>query len=430
MRSAELTLTGFVHDVCSAIHPWPLASPYLRTLPLAEHGAEVIHSEAPLAHPFDDGTAVLLERSVDDTASALGTDGRAYRRLMAPFVRSADSLLAGALAPPVPPRRPLALARLGAIGIRSAAGLARSRFEGERARGLFGGLAAHSLLSLRAPVSASFGIMLATVGHAYGWPLVRGGSQRLADSLIACLSELGGEVELGRRVESLDELPPTGAVLLDLAPRGIAQVAGSRLPARYLRKLGRYRYGPGVFKVDWALDGPVPWAAPECGRAATVHLGAKLDEIMASEEAVARGEVPDRPFVLLAQQTLFDPSRAPEGKHTLWGYCHVPNGSGVDMTETIERQIERFAPGFRELVLARSVLGPAELERYNPNYVGGDINGGLQDLRQLVARPAFRLVPYRTPARGVYICSSSTPPGGGVHGMCGYLAARAALRRL
>jgi phytoene dehydrogenase-like protein len=345
-------------------------------------------------------------------------------------VRSADSLLAGALAPPLPPRRPLSLARLGAIGIRSAAGLARARFDGERARGLFAGLAAHSLLSLRAPISASFGIMLATVGHAFGWPLVRGGSQRLADSLVSVLRSLGGEVETGRRVESLDELPPSAAVLLDLSPRGIARVAGSRLPDRYLKRLGRFRYGPGIFKIDWALDGPVPWSAPECKRAATVHLGATLDEIVASEEAVARGEVPQRPFVLLAQQSLFDPSRAPEGKHTLWGYCHVPSGSDIDMTETIERQIERFAPGFRDLVLERHVMGPDALERYNPNYVGGDINGGLQDLRQLVARPVFRLVPYKTPARGVYICSSSTPPGGGVHGMCGYLAARAALRGL
>jgi phytoene dehydrogenase-like protein len=429
MRSAELTLPGFVHDVCSAIQPWPLASPFLRTLPLDEHGAELLHPAAPLAHPFDDGTAVLLERSVDDTAAQLGPDARAYRRLMAPFVRSADVLLAGALAPPVPPRRPLALARLGATGIRSAAGLARSQFDGERARGLFAGLAAHSMLSLRAPISASFGIMLATVGHAYGWPLVRGGSQRLASSLVSYLASLGGEVETGRPVASLEELPAARAVLFDLAPRGLSDVAGSRLPARYLRRLTRYRYGPGAFKLDWALDGPVPWTAPECARAATVHLGATLDEIVASEGAVARGEIPETPFVLLAQQSLFDPSRAPRGKHTLWGYCHVPNGSTVDMTEAIERQIERFAPGFRDLVLARNVMDPGALEGYNPNYVGGDINGGLQDLRQLVARPVARLVPYSTPAAGVYICSSSTPPGGGVHGMCGYLAARAALRR-
>ncbi|HYM63532.1 MAG TPA: NAD(P)/FAD-dependent oxidoreductase [Gaiellaceae bacterium] len=430
MRSAELTLPGFVHDVCSAIHPWPLASPFLRTLPLAEHGAELIHPPAPLAHPFDDGTAAVLERSVDKTGATLGVDGRAYVRLMGPFVRSADRLLAGALGPALPPRHPLALARLGRIGIGSAAGLARSRFEGEKARGLFAGMAAHSMLSLRAPISAAFGIMLGAVGHAYGWPLVRGGSQRLADSLVSYLASLGGEVVTERRVESLEELPPTRAVLLDLTPRGLAQVAGSRLPARYLRRLARYRYGPGVFKIDWALAGPVPWTASECTRAATVHLGATLDEIVASEDAVARGEHPDRPYVLLAQQSLFDPSRVPDGKHTLWGYCHVPNGSTADMTEAVERQVERFAPGFRDLVLARSVMGPAEVERYNPNYVGGDINGGLQDLRQLFARPAPRIDPYSTPAPGVYICSSSTPPGGGVHGMCGYFAARSALSSL
>jgi phytoene dehydrogenase-like protein len=272
--------------------------------------------------------------------------------------------------------------------------------------------------------------MLATVGHAYGWPLVRGGSQQLADSLVSVLRSLGGEVETGRRVESLDDLPRAGAVLLDLAPRGIATVAGSRLPDRYLRRLGRFRYGPGIFKVDWALDAPVPWRAPECARAATVHLGATLDEIVASREAVARGEAPERPYVLLAQQSLFDASRAPEGKHTLWGYCQVPSGSTADMTDAIERQIERFAPGFRDVVLARNTMSPAALEAYNPNYVGGDINGGLQDVRQLVARPVARLVPYSTPAKGVYICSSSTPPGGGVHGMCGYHAARAALRRM
>jgi phytoene dehydrogenase-like protein len=391
---------------------------------------ELVHPPAPLAHPFDDGTAAVLERSVAETAAALGADGKAYGRLFGPFVRSADALLAGALAPPLPPRHPLVLARLGLHGLRSAARLAGSRFEDEKARGLFAGLAAHSMLSLRAPVSASFGLMLGTVAHAHGWPVVRGGSQRLAEGLVAHLRSLGGEVETGRPVESLDELPPARALLLDLAPRGLARVAGQRLPARYLRRLERFRYGPGVFKLDWALDGPVPWQSPDCGRAATVHLGPTFEEIVASEDAVARGEHPERPFVLLAQQSLFDPSRAPEGKHTLWGYCHVPNGSTVDMTERIESQVERFAPGFRDRVLARSVMAPADVERHNPNYVGGDINGGLQDLRQLFARPAPRLVPYSTPARGIYLCSSSTPPGGGVHGMCGYLAARAALRRL
>jgi phytoene dehydrogenase-like protein len=429
-RSAELTLPGFVHDVCSAIHPWPAASPFLRTLPLDEHGVELVHPPAPLAHPFDDGSAVLLERSVGATAAGLGRDAGAYNRLVGPFVREADDLLNGALAPPLPPRHPVALARLGLHGLRSAAGLARSRFAEEPARALFAGLAAHSMLSLRAPASASFGIMLAVVGHAFGWPVVRGGSQKLADGLLSHLRLLGGKVETGRSVGSLAELPPARAVLLDLTPRALLHVADSRLSSRYARRLERYRYGPGAFKVDWALDGPVPWRSPECARAATVHVGGTLAEIAESEHSVSRGEHPERPFVLVAQQSLFDQSRAPRGKQALWGYCHVPNGSTFDMLERIERQIERFAPGFGDLVLARSIRSPAEFERYNPNYVGGDINGGLQDLRQLLARPAPRLVPYSTPAPGLFVCSSATPPGGGVHGMCGYHAAQAALRFL
>jgi phytoene dehydrogenase-like protein len=429
-RSAELTLPGFVHDICSAIHPWPAASPFLRTLPLDEHGVELVHPPAPLAHPFDDGSAVLLERSVDATATGLGRDAGAYKRLVGPFVREADDLLDGALAPPLPPRHPVALARLGLHGLRSAAGLARSRFAEEPGRALFAGLAAHSMLSLRAPASASFGIMLAVVGHAFGWPVVRGGSQKLADGLLSHLRSLGGEVETGRPVGSLAELPPARAVLLDLTPRALLRVADSRLPSRYARRLERYRYGPGAFKVDWALAGPVPWQSPECARAATVHVGGTLAEIAASEHSVSRGEHPERPFVLVAQQSLFDQSRAPKGKQALWGYCHVPNGSTFDMLERIERQIERFAPGFRDLVLARNVRSPADFERENPNYVGGDINGGLQDLRQLLARPAPRLVPYSTPAPGLFVCSSATPPGGGVHGMCGYHAAQAALRFL
>ncbi|HEU4450979.1 MAG TPA: NAD(P)/FAD-dependent oxidoreductase [Gaiellaceae bacterium] len=429
LRSAELTFPGHVHDVCAAVHPWAEASPFLRTVPLAAHGVELVHPPAPLAHPFDDGTAAVLERSLAETAASLGADAAAYRRLLGPFVRSADALLEGALAPPFPPRRPLALARLGLAGLRPAARLA-SRFEGEKARGLFAGLAAHSQLSLHAPLSAAFGIVLAATAHAHGWPLVRGGSQRLADGLVSYLRSLGGEVLTRRPVESAADLPPAGTVLLDLGPRAVVRVAGSRLPDRYRRRLLRHRYGPGAFKIDWALAGPVPWRAPECARAATVHLGATLAEIAASEDAVARGDHPDRPFVLLVQPSLFDDARAPAGRQSLWAYCHVPNGSTVDMTAAVESQIERFAPGFRDLVAARSILGPADLERYNPNYVGGDINGGLQDLRGLLARPALRLVPYATPAAGLYLCSASTPPGGGAHGMCGHLAARAALRSL
>ena len=427
VRTAELTLPGFLHDVCSAIHPLAKASPCFAELPLDEHGLELVQPPAPLAHPLDDGTAVMLERSVEETAAGLGPDAEAYRKLMAPLVDRAERLEPFLLGRSPIPRRPLLAARFGLLGLRSAVGLAK-RFEGERARALFAGLAAHSIQDLHRMPTASFGLVLGLFGHTHGWPLVRGGSQLLADALASYLRSLGGEIETGRRVDSVDELPSAGLTMLDVTPRQVLHLAGHRLPGRYARALRRYRYGPGVFKVDWALDGPVPWADPECGRAGTVHLGGTLEEIAASEEAVWRGEAPERPYVLVAQQSLFDESRAPEGKHTLWAYCHVPNGSSVDMTERIEAQVERFAPGFGERVLERSVRGPADIERYDENYVGGDINGGVQDLRQLYTRPVVRLNPYSTPVDGLYICSSSTPPGGGVHGLCGYYAARAALK--
>ncbi|HSJ74450.1 MAG TPA: NAD(P)/FAD-dependent oxidoreductase [Miltoncostaeaceae bacterium] len=428
-RSAELTLPGFVHDVCSAVHPLVAGSPFFRSLPLAELGVELVHPEAPTAHPLPDGTAVTLERSVAATAAGLGPDAAAYRALMGPLARKAEALIAAVLAPPLrPPRHPLALARFAPVGLRSAIGLGR-RFSGEGGRALLAGMAAHSFRPLDAPVTGGFGLLLAMLGHAVGWPVVRGGSGRLADAMAARLVALGGEIETGRLVTSLDGLPPARAVLLDVAPRQALGIVGARLPAAYRRRLARYRHGPGAFKVDWALAGPIPWRAPECARAATVHLGGTMAEIAASEAAVAAGEHPEHPFVLLAQQTVADPGRAPEGGHTAWAYCHVPNGSPVDMTERVERQVERFAPGFRDLVLARAVRPPARLERENPNYVGGDITGGLQDLRQILARPVARPDPYATPAAGVYLCSSSTPPGGGVHGMCGHLAARSALRR-
>ncbi len=427
-RTAELTLPGFRHDVCSAIHPLGLGSPYLRTLPLEEHGLEWIQPPVPLAHPFDDGTAALLERSVEATGETLGPDAGSYRRLMSPLVARADTLLGELLGPFRLPRHPLLLSRFGLSAILPAERLARRRFEGERARGLFAGLAAHSMLPLTASPSAAFGLMLGLLGHHVGWPVPRGGSQAIADALASYLRSLGGEIECGRPVASLEELPPARAVLLDVTPRQLIRIAGDRLPSGYRRRLERYRYGPGVFKLDLALDGPIPWQAQECARAATVHLGGTLEEIADSEAAPSRGEHAERPYVLLAQQSLFDPTRAPEGKHTAWAYCHVPNGSAVDMTGRIEAQIERFAPGFRDRVLARHAWGPAELERYNANYVGGDINGGVQDLRQHFTRPVARRVPYSTPAKGVYLCSSSTPPGGGVHGMCGWWAAQAALR--
>jgi phytoene dehydrogenase-like protein len=429
MRSAELTEPGFVHDVCSAVHPTAVGSPFFAELPLAEHGLEMIQPPAPLAHPFDDGTALMLERSVEDTAAGLGADGEKYRRVFEPLVRDKGRLVPFLLGPRPLPRHPVAAARFGLLGLRSAIGLTR-RFEDGRTKALFAGLAAHSIQSLRRSPTAAFGLVLGLLGHAYGWPVARGGSQAVADALASYLRSLGGAIETGRRVESVDELPRKSLILLDLTPGQVIRVAGHRLPNRYLRALRRYRYGPGVFKVDWALHGPVPWRAESCARAATVHLGGTVEEIVESEDAVWEDRVSDRPFVLLAQPSLFDDTRAPAGKHTLWAYCHVPNGSSLDMAERIERQIERFAPGFRERILARRTHSALDMEAYNPNYVGGDINGGVQDLLQLYTRPAIRLNPYSTPVDGLYICSSSTPPGGGVHGMCGYLAASAALRSI
>jgi len=426
MRSAELTEPGFVHDVCSAIHPTAISSPFLGDLPLAEHGLAFVQPPAPLAHPFDDGTAVMLERSVAETAAGLGADGDRYRRVFAPLVRDEGRLMPFLLGSRPLPRHPIAAARFGLLGLRSGVGLTR-RFREPRAKALFAGLAAHSIQSLRRSPTASFGLVLGLLGHAYGWPLARGGSQAIADAMASYLRSLGGEIETGRRVESINELPQATATLLDLTPRQVIRIAGHLLPNRYLRALRRYRYGPGVFKVDWALDGPVPWHAEECARAATVHIGPTIEEIVESEDAVWQDRVSDRPYVLLVQPSLFDPTRAPEGKHTLWAYCHVPHGSPLDMTDAIERQIERFAPGFRDRIIARGTRNALEMEAYNPNYVGGDINGGVQDLLQLYTRPAIRLNPYSTPVDGLYICSASTPPGGGVHGMCGYLAAKAAL---
>jgi phytoene dehydrogenase-like protein len=426
VRSAELTLPGFVHDVCSAVYPLAVGSPFFRTLPLTPHGVEWVHPAAPLAHPLDDGTAVILERSVEATAANLGVDENSYQKVLEPFVTGWNGLDAELLGPLRAPHQPILLARFGLAAIRSAKSLVEKRFQGERARALFAGLAAHSMLPLEMRGSAAFGLVLGITAHALGWPIVRGGAQKLADALASYLQSLGGEIVTNRRVSKLDELPRSRVLLCDLTPRQLLNVAGERLPGRYRDKLRRYRYGMGAFKMDWALAGPVPWKATECARAATIHLGATLEEISASERAAWSGMVIDKPFVLLAQPSLFDSSRAPPNNHTLWGYCHVPNGSTVDMTERVERQIERFAPGFRALVLARSVMPPLELEQHNANLVGGDINGGAADLWQLFLRPTAKI--YKTPARGIYICSASTPPGGGVHGMCGYFAARQALR--
>ena len=427
-RTAELTLPGFRHDVCSAIHPLGLASPVLRRLPLAAHGLELVQPELALAHPLDDGSAVALHRSVDETARGLGDDAEAYRDLMGPIAGEWESLVDQFVGPLRPPRHPVAATRFGLSALRSAAGLARARFRGDRAQALFAGNAAHAFQPLEQRATASFGLVLLMLGHGVGWPAAVGGSQSIADAMASLLRALGGEIETGTRVRSLGELGDARAVLLDLTPRQVLALAGDALPPRYRRALGRYRYGPGAFKLDYALSGPVPWTAPECRRAGTVHLGGTLAEIAASEAEVAAGRHPRRPYVLVAQQSLFDATRAPAGAHTLWAYCHVPNGSAVDMTTAIEDQIERYAPGFRDVVRARHATGPRALEAYDANYVGGDINGGAADLRQLFARPALRLNPYTTPNPRLFICSSSTPPGGGVHGVCGAYAARAALR--
>lgn len=430
MRSGALTLPGFVHDVCSAVHPLGVGSPFFAALPLADGGLVWIHPPAPLAHPFPDGTAVVLEREVEGTARSLGDDGPAYEELMGPLASAWPSLAEDILGPPRLPGHPAVFARFARSALRSASGLARARFRGVRAQGLFAGLAAHSFLPLSRRPSAAFGLVLGLLAHAVGWPFPRGGAQSIAAALVSCLRGVGGRIVHGVRVASLGELPPARIVLLDVTPRQFLRIAGDRLGPRGRRRLARYRYGPGVFKIDWALDGPIPWAAPECARAGTVHVGGTLEEIASGEEAVWRGLTPERPFVLVAQQSLFDPTRAPAGAHTGWAYCHVPNGSRADMTEAIERQIERFAPGFCKRILARYARTAADYEAYNTNYVGGDINGGVQDLRQIFARPALRAVPYATDLDGVFLCSSSTPPGGGVHGMCGFHAARAALRSI
>ena len=434
LQSAELTLPGFVHDVCSSIHPLGLGSPFFRELELE---VDWVHPDAPAAHPFDDGSALVLERDLDATAARLGRDGRSYRELVEPLVRAwhqIEGVLLGSH--PISARRLLELRRrLGARGLvealrgslSAARPLAEQRFVRERTRGWFAGHAAHSMLPLERRPSAGFGLALVTLGHAVGWPFPRGGSQRLADALAARLRQLGAEIRTSSPVE---ELPSADVVLADVVPRELVRIARGRLPPRYERRLRAYRHGPGAFKLDWALDRPIPWRAAECSLAGTVHLGATLEEISASEWGAWSGRPGGRPFVLLAQTSLFDETRAPAGKHTAWAYCHVPNGSPLDMTEGIEAQVERFAPGFREIILTRHALDPAALEAHNRNLVGGDLNGGAMDLGQLFFRPVRRLVPYRTPLRGVYLCSSSTPPGGGVHGMCGYSAARVALKDL
>jgi len=426
-RSAELTLPGFVHDLGSAVHPLALASPFFSTLPLAECGLHWISPSVPLAHPLDDGTAVMLERDVSEMAGQLGKDAAAYRRLFSPLVADWDGLRHDLLKPIGWPGHPIAMARFGLLGLRSARAIANSYFKGARARALFAGLGAHSFLPLESPVSAAFGLVLGVTAHAVGWPIPQGGAQRIADALLTCLEQAGGKVTTSARVVSLPELGNPDLVLLDVTPKQLLSIGGEEIQPAFRRQLQRYRYGPGVFKVDWALSQPIPWRARDCLRAGTVHLGGTFDEIAASEREPGHGTMSDRPFVLLSQPSLFDPSRAPAGKHVAWAYCHVPNGWSGSALEAIEAQVERFAPGFRECILGRAAFSTEAMQAWNENLVGGDINGGSVSGLQFFLRPTWRQ--YATPMKGVYLCSSSTPPGGAVHGMCGFWAAQSALKR-
>ncbi len=431
-RSEELTLPGFVHDVCSAVHPLGVSSPFFATLPLARHGLRWIQPPIALGHPLDDGSVVLVGRDVDATAASLGPDAAAYRDLIAPLVRDWHAVIPDVLAPfHVPPDlgRLVRLARFGTRAIQPARWLVR-RFERPQARAVFAGCAAHSMLRLGAPVTGAYGLLFLASAHAVGWPVAEGGSGRIGGALAGELAALGGEIATGRRVETIDALPPHHAALFDVTPRQLLRISGPRLTGLYRSELERYRYNSGSFKLDLALDGPVPWRNPELVGAGTVHVGGTFEEIAGAEALVRRGRIPARPFVLVSQQSLFDPTRAPAGKQTLWAYCHVPNGSDVDMTEPILRQIERFAPGFRDRILAIHRMSPADLEAHDANLVGGDIGAGLQDIGQLFTRPAPRVDPYSTPDPGIWICSASTPPGPGVHGMSGHLAAASALRHV
>jgi len=427
LRSAELTLPGYIHDICSAIYPLAAGSPFFEKLPLRSHGLEYIYPEIAVAHPFDNGTAAFLKRSVEETAGLLGADKQAYLNLIQPVVKDWPVIASDVLGPLHYPQHPLAMARFGLHALTSATYLSR-QFKTSEAKALFAGMAAHSMQPLSKLTTSAAALVLMACGHLRGWPIPKGGSDQIANALASYFTSIGGKIETNVYVSSLKQLPSAHAVLLDVTPRQLLQIAGHRFSSLYIWQLQRYRYGMGVFKIDWALDGPIPFTAQACSQAGTIHIGNTMDEIAATEQQVWNGRHPDKPFVLLAQQSLFDATRAPEGKHTAWAYCHVPHGSEVDMTAAIEKQVERFAPGFRETILAKHVMNTSQLEAYNPNYIGGDINGGVLDIGQLFTRPALRLSPYRTSAKGIYICSASTPPGGGVHGMCGYYAAKKTLK--
>jgi len=429
-RSGELTLPGFTHDLCSAVHPMGILSPFFRELPLEEHGLVWIRPPASVAHPMPEGEAVLLYRSLERTCAQLGADAAAWRRMVSPFLEAPERLLADVLAPLRIPGDPIQMLRFGIRALFSANRLARLLFRGERARALFAGCAAHSVLPLTQPLTAALGLLFSLTAHAEDWPVAQGGSRAIARALGSCLKSLGGRIETGRRVRSLGEVPEARVILFDTSPDQLAAIAGDALPSGYRRRLERYRYGPGAFKLDWALDGPIPWRDPRCLEASTVHVGGTLEEICASERAMYRGQHPERPYLIVCQQSDFDETRAPAGKRTGYAYCHVPHGSTLDRTEAIEAQIERFAPGFRDRILARHAMDTRYFHASNPNYVGGAITGGVADLFQLFTRPVARLDPYSTPNPRIFLCSAATPPGGGVHGQCGYWAAQSALRRL
>jgi phytoene dehydrogenase-like protein len=429
-RTEALTLPGFAHDACSTVHPLGAASPFFKSLELERHGLSWIESPSPLAHVLDDDHVLTLERSIEDTAAQLGHDGPSYRRLMEPIVNRFEALIGMILGPLRVPSSPLLLARFGLYGLQSMSGLALGHFREPAAAALLGGIAAHAMLPLDGLATASFGLVLGAAGHRVGWPIARGGSQAITDALVACLRSLGGDVVFDQPVRRFAELPRARAYLFDVTPRQLLEIAATELPPNYQRRLSEFRYGPGVYKMDWALREPIPWKDAACARAATVHLAGDLPCLNAAERAVHRGQLAERPFVLVVQSSRFDDTRAPPGRHTAWAYCHVPHGSRLDASRAIEDQIERYAPGFRDVVLARFTRDAVAMQEYNRNYVGGDINGGVSDIGQLFFRPTARVDPYSTPARHIFLCSSSTPPGGGVHGMCGYWAARSVLGKV
>jgi phytoene dehydrogenase-like protein len=427
LRTAELTLPGFKHDICSAVHPLAAGSPFFKTLPLHNHGLEYLYPEVDAAHPFDNGTAAIVKHSIDETARLLGSDAQTYLDLFKPLVKSWPALAPDVLGPLHFPKEPLAMARFGLNALQPATLLAK-RFKTMEAKGLFAGMAAHAIQPLSNIATSAIALVLMANAHLGGWPIPKGGSQQIANALASYFLSLGGKIQTDFYVTSLQQLPSAHAVLFDMTPKQLLQIAGHKFSPVYKWQLERYRYGDGVFKIDWALDAPIPFTANDCRKAGTVHIGGTLEEIVASEKAPANGQHSNKPYILLAQQSLLDTSRAPEGKHTAWAYCHVPNGSIKDMTAIIENQVERFAPGFKETILAKHTFNTAQMQEHNPNYIGGDINGGVIDIGQLFTRPALRWSPYKTSVKGLYICSSSTPPGGGVHGMCGFYAAKRALK--